>query len=176
MCSAVEAMSLGLPKYCSVLKSGHTENTQVNTRSFHCTRCPRANVIITWSGWCRNYFIWGLEPRLLGLLFAADKSHDIKLLFIVQIQTALEIFLCIDRSNALLHRNKLIIPFSMNFKHSLEVRDTALSPVCLIAKFCIDIWLEEPPPHIHIHIHCYDLEQLLHPVIRRGDMESCSHC
>jgi hypothetical protein len=45
MCSAVEAMSLGLPKYCSVLKLEHTEITQVNPNSFNCTRCIKADVI-----------------------------------------------------------------------------------------------------------------------------------
>lgn len=43
---------------------------------------------------------------------------------------------------------KLVILFNMNFKHSLEVRDTAVCPVCLIVKFCVDIWLQE---HTHMY-------------------------
>lgn len=41
----------------------------------------------------------------------------------------------------------------MNFKHSLEVRDTAVCPVCLRVKFCVDIWLQDPLPPTHTHMY-----------------------
>lgn len=62
-------MSLGLPKYCSVLKSEHMENAQVNTNSLNCNKCIKANVIIKCdTAYEQKLVHLHLAPSLLGLL------------------------------------------------------------------------------------------------------------